>query len=136
MVCFVIWEVFHKYHLLDQSSFPIPLKYAYRQDTQTLKNKTFDASSLSIFKMELNHQELVLWFCSTHAQLYLWLLPTNISITPLNEGWSRLPLPHFHYCTQWIHFAHGRIKGTIFMHNLIICRKLVECPINIFSTSI
>jgi hypothetical protein len=25
------------------------------------------------------------------------------------------------------------LKHTIFMHNLVICKKLVECPINVFS---
>jgi hypothetical protein len=66
---------------------------------------------LSISQMELNHQELVLRSWSTHAQLYLWLLFTNISTTPLHERWSWLPPSQLHYCTQWIHFAHGHIKA-------------------------
>jgi hypothetical protein len=28
------------------------------------------------------------------------------------------------------------LRRTIFIHNLVICKKLVECPINIFSTSV
>jgi len=118
---------------LDQTSSPIPLKYACRQDTQTLKNRKCEASSLSISQswtiknlccsLGQHMHNCIYDFCS---QIFRQLLCMKDGLGYLHHN--------FIIALNESILLMDILRHTIFMHNLVICRKFIECPINIFST--